>query len=93
MLRFVDYAGPSKTLLSQATTLHSGWSGGIDVTSINGDSRNAVDIMIPRIHRNAKEENAEGPAHINAIMDSEWWSEVGANFVKDFAPKEDRATV
>ena len=57
----------------------------IHVASVNEDPRNAVDIVIPWIHRYTKEENTKGSTHINAVMDRERWSEVRTNFVQDLS--------
>ena len=40
-----------------------------------------MNVVIPGIDGDTKEENAESPAHIDTIVDSQWRSKVGFDFV------------
>ena len=50
-------------------------------------------MVIPRVHGDTKEKNAESPAHIYSYVDREGGTKGRTNFMQDFSTKENMATV
>ena len=65
----------------------------IHVAAVNQDMGNLVNMVIPGIHGNAKEQDAKCPAHVNSIMECKRGAEGGANFMEDATPEKDMAAI
>ena len=65
----------------------------IHVALIDEHSGDGVDVMIPWVHCNAKEEGREGTAHVDAHVKRERGAEAGAYFMKNLSPKKNVPTI